>query len=255
MRKYESYKDSGIEWIGEIPSHWEAMKLGMLLSANDGGVWGNDGGDTYVLRSTEINVDGTWNFEEEPAKRDLSATEINKALLIEGDLLVTKSSGSELHIGKTAIVDYRVAKMNCCYSNFMQRLRIRNENNARLYFYFLNSLLAREQYNYLSNTTTGLANLGAEILSNVKVPVPTPDEQIVLAKYLDRRTADIDQLIANKKHLLELYEEEKNTIVNQAGDEHHNRKYFRSCFGPVPYRRRRVYSGKCTGLQSGVGHV
>lgn len=216
MKRYATYKDSGIEWIGEIPSHWDCVKLKRLLTANDGGVWGEDNGDTIVLRSTEINIDGSWNFASEPARRKLTETEFKKGILLKGDLLVTKSSGSELHIGKTALVDERVARMKCCYSNFMQRLRLKNKLSSNLYFYFLNSMIAREQYNYLSNTTTGLANLGAELLANVIVPTPPSTEQTAIASYLDRKTSEIDQLISDKKRLLELYQEEKTALINQA---------------------------------------
>jgi len=216
MKKYDKYKDSGIEWIGEIPEHWDFNKLRYYISANDGGVWGNDNGNVYVLRSTEINVDGSWNFENEPAKRELTDREYKKALLFEGDLLITKSSGSELHIGKTALVNKKIEEMKCCYSNFMQRIRLNNEQNSSLFYYFFNSILAREQYNYLSNTTTGLANLGSELISNILLPIPPLPEQTAIANYLDRKTTEIDNLIAKKEQLLKLYDEEKTAIINQA---------------------------------------
>ena len=217
MRKYSAYKPSGIEWIGEIPEHWKVKKLKYLITNNDGGVWGNDGGNLYVLRSTEINVDGSWNYENEPAKRDLSDSEFSKSILKESDLLITKSSGSELHIGKTGLVNRKIADMKCCFSNFMQRIRPKNNQNSNLLFHYLNSNLAREQYNYLSNTTTGLANLSAEIIANVLVPnPPTLDEQIAIANYLDKKTAKIDELIKQKEKLLLLFEEDKIGIINNA---------------------------------------
>src|SRR5437588_4532671 len=109
MKTYERYKPSGVDWIGDIPEHWRMSRLKFVLSQNDGGVWGNDwdGIDenaTKVFRSREINLEGSWNVDEAPELRLLSKQEKNKALLIEGDLLVTKSSGSQSHIGKTALV-------------------------------------------------------------------------------------------------------------------------------------------------------
>ena len=41
-KPYDRYKDSGVEWIGEIPEHWEVKKIGYLLDRNDGGTWGDD---------------------------------------------------------------------------------------------------------------------------------------------------------------------------------------------------------------------
>lgn len=55
-----------------------------------------------------------------------------------------------------------------------------------------------------------------EMIGSIKSPIPTSDEQTAIATYLDRKTAEIDALIADKKRLLELYEEEKTAIINQA---------------------------------------
>ena len=123
---YPAYKDSGVPWIGEVPVTWEVKPVKWLLDNNDGGVWGDDPtgeDDTLVLRSTDQTVDGNWKLTD-PAPRKLSAKEKASALLVEGDLVVTKSSGSSLHIGKTTLVTADIAKQGCCYGNFMQRLRV-----------------------------------------------------------------------------------------------------------------------------------
>jgi type I restriction enzyme S subunit len=221
MNRYEKFKPAGIEWLGEIPVQWDAIRLKFLLERNDGGIWGDDydgieENATKVFRSTEINVDGSWNLNEEPALRLLSAQEKTNALLKEGDLLVTKSSGSQLHIGKTALVTKDIEELQCCFSNFTQRLRPKNKKGAQYLHIFLNSQLSRNQYNYLSNSTTGLANLSAGLLADVIIPTPLPEEQTAIAKYLDDKTAQIDTLIANKQRLIELLKEERTAIINQA---------------------------------------
>ena len=61
MKCYPDYKNSGAEWIGEIPNHWSYSRLKFHLTKNSGGIWGKDdecGNGTYVLRSTEITIDG-----------------------------------------------------------------------------------------------------------------------------------------------------------------------------------------------------
>jgi type I restriction enzyme S subunit len=66
MKKYSSYKTSGVEWIGDIPETWDSGKMKYVLSNNDGGVWGSDVENEFegniVIRSTEITIDGNWNF-------------------------------------------------------------------------------------------------------------------------------------------------------------------------------------------------
>jgi type I restriction enzyme S subunit len=104
--RYPKYKDSGVEWLGEVPEHWSVEPFKHQIDRNDGGVWGDDpdgANDTIVLRSTEQTVDGHWKLDD-PAPRKLSESELGSSLLAENDLLLTKSSGSSLHIGKTTLV-------------------------------------------------------------------------------------------------------------------------------------------------------
>lgn len=217
MKPYPKYKDSGIEWIGEIPERWNAGKLKYSLVRNDGGAWGSDFDDngTVVLRSTEINLYGSWQIDD-PAKRLLSETDIDKTRLEVGDLLITKSSGSKKHIGKTALVNEMVANLKPCFSNFMQRIRPDTKSNSLYLHYILNSNLAREQYNYLSQTTTGLANLSAEIIGDIQIPYLPLLEQQAIADYLDEKTALIDELISKKQRQIELLTEQRQAVINQA---------------------------------------
>ncbi|MDZ3830862.1 MAG: restriction endonuclease subunit S [Sphingopyxis sp.] len=215
---YPSYRDSGVEWFGSFPSHWTILPLKWLLVGNDGGVWGDDPDgedDTLVLRSTEQTVDGQWQIDD-PAARKLSATDRNKALLRAGDLLVTKSSGSALHIGKTTLVDAEVADLGACYSNFMQRLRPSARVLPRLAWYLLNSQVARKQLDLLSNSTTGLANLNGTMLGLLETPLPPLPEQIAIAAFLDRETAKIDALVEEQRRLIELLKEKRQAVISYA---------------------------------------
>lgn len=217
LESYPEYKDSGIKWLGEIPSHWEAKRVKTMLSRNDGGVWGDDFDDegVVVLRSTEQTVDGDWTIIE-PAKRRLSAHEYISAVLMEGDLVITKSSGSSLHIGKTSIVTEEVADLNCCYSNFMQRLRVKSAIEPRFMRYVLNGEIGRKQFNYLSSTTTGLANLNGEVIGNVVAAFPSQTEQCNIADFLDRETELIDSLIDKKERQIELLQEKRSALISHA---------------------------------------
>jgi type I restriction enzyme S subunit len=201
-------------WIQQLPAGWSEAPLKTRLTRNDGGVWGSDpdgGSDTVVLRSTEQKVDGSWAIDE-PAKRKLSPIEIASSLLEVGDLLVTKSSGSELHIGKTSLVSKEVADLRACYSNFMQRLRLDDRTEPRYVHYWLNNELCREQFSYLSNSTSGLANLSAGLINEVTLAFPAKGHQERIANFLDDKTARIDALIAEKERLLGLLAEQRLSV-------------------------------------------
>lgn len=215
---YPEYKVSEITWIGDVPTSWEVKPFKWLLSNNDGGVWGDDPtgeGDTLVLRSTDQTVDGNWRLTD-PAPRKLSAKEKASALLVEGDLVVTKSSGSSLHIGKTTLVTADIAKQGCCYGNFMQRLRVNSGFTPKLAWYVMNNELARAQLDLLSNSTTGLANLNGTLIGEILLPVSAVAEQTQIARFLDHETARIDALIEEQQRLIELLKEKRQAVISQA---------------------------------------
>lgn len=216
--RYPAYKDSGVAWLGEVPAHWNVKPMKWVIERNDGGVWGSDPtgeDDTVVLRSTEQTVDGRWQLDE-PARRSLSEAEKAGSLLVAGDLLVTKSSGSALHIGKTTLVTPEIAGQGCCYSNFMQRLRLKSELNSRLAWYLMNNEIARKQFDLLSNSTTGLANLNGSILGELVAPIPPADEQEAIVEFLNHETAKLDALVAEQEQLITLLKEKRQAVISQA---------------------------------------
>ena len=215
MKIYDSYKETGVEWIGEIPSHWDFGEMRYQLSNNDGGVWGkdveNENDGTVVIRSTEITIDGNWDLSN-PMKRLLTNPEIEKTILFEGDIVLTKSSGSQDHIGKSVIVNSEVENLKCCYSNFVQRLRFKNYN-PKLYHYILNNYIVREQYRYLTQSTTGLGNLNSTTLNEIKIPyIPLPEQQQIVS-FLDTKTSLIDSFIEKTQQKIELLKESITSYV------------------------------------------
>lgn len=217
-KPYPEYKNSERGFGDRIPKNWEETPLKFSLERNDGGVWGEDPdgiADTIVLRSTEQTYDGKWKIEK-PAMRKLTREDITSALLQEGDLLITKSSGSSLHIGKTTIVDSRIAELNCCYSNFMQRLRPSASLYSQYAWYLLNNDTTRMQLDFLSKSTTGLANLNATIIGQVIVTLPPISEQILIAKFLNHRTEVINTAIAVLRKKLFILKEKRSALITQA---------------------------------------
>lgn len=211
-------RDSGVKWLGNVPAHWHVSPLKHYLDRNDGGVWGDEPTsetDTIVLRSTEQAVDGSWQITD-PARRKLSSSEISKSLLQEGDLLVTKSSGSEQHIGKTSLVTEDVAKLKACYSNFMQRLRVSHKTTPEFVALILNNRIAREQFAYQSNSTTGLANLTAGMIGEVECCFPPLHEQNELIENIHTNTTPLDLLSDKTNRSIELLKEHRSALITAA---------------------------------------
>lgn len=182
---------------------WQPGPLKRWLLINESGAWGSDPlgeADTPVVRSTDIRVDGTWDLSE-VALRQLSAEERSGKRLLPGDLVVVKSSGSATHLGKSAIVDERVAALGAAFSNFVQRLRPRRSASPRYLWYFLASRTAAAEMEMLGSTTTGLRNLSGGLIGSVTFPGPPLSAQRAIADYLDHETARIDALSAKKQEL------------------------------------------------------
>ena len=212
-------KESGVEWLGQIPEGWKVCRCKFILCRNDGGIWGNDPVDEdgeFVLRSTEQTIDGNWEVIA-PAKRDLSAIPNKEYFLIRaGDLLVTKSSGSALHIGKTTLADEEIEKGHYYYSNFLQRLRFDSFTVPRFVWYLMNSCIARQQFVYRQNSTSGIGNINAADIDELKFPRPPLPDQQRIAAFLDERCAKIDGMIFEAKASIEDYKKWKQSIIFEA---------------------------------------
>ena len=217
LKPYTTYKHSGVSWLRDIPEHWDVPRLKMYLLLNDSGVWGEEPDDkgTIVLRSTEQTVDGHWNIKN-PAKLRIREKERDSATLVTGDLLITKSSGSNTHIGKTTIVDAEVSSLHCCFSNFMQRIRTGKNIRPKFLWYYFNNHSGREQLLTKATTTTGLANLNGQIIGNAQVPTPPADEQTAIVRYLDDADQRIRAYVSAKETLIALLEEERQALIQQA---------------------------------------
>lgn len=213
-------KDSGIPWIGKIPKDWNIRPFKFLLSLNTGGIWGNEPTgketDKMVLRSTEQTIDGQWNIIN-PERRDFTALKYKKYRILPGDLIVTKSSGSSLHIGKTTLAGEIFKNEEYYYSNFMQRLRpISGLLNSRFAWYLMNSSFVRAQLVYMQNGTTGLGNIDSTDIGHLRIPVPSLFEQRRIADFLDAKCARIDSIRKNVEAEIEALKQYKQSVITEA---------------------------------------
>ena len=121
-------KDSGIEWIGEIPADWNTYRMKSCISKRDSGAWGDEAngtdGDVICLRIADFDY-SRFRFKDIPinefTKRHYSKDTIKNLLLQKDDILIEKSGGGEkTPVGRTVIFDKDFPAL---YANFMDRLR------------------------------------------------------------------------------------------------------------------------------------
>ena len=99
----------------------------------------------------------------------------------------------------------------------MQRLRVDSSICSKLIFYMLNSNFVREQFNYLSNTTSGLGNINSSLINNVIIPISKnlTDQQKISA-YLDHKCAQIDATLASIQQSIEKLKEYRQAVITRA---------------------------------------
>ncbi len=212
MKKYDSYIDSGIQWIGEIPSHWEVNKLkyignaigGLTYSPND--IVEDESKGVLVLRSSNIQ-NGKLSLEDNVfVNLDIS----EKQTLRKGDILICSRNGSQHLIGKNICIDERTEGNT--FGAFMMIFR---SDNYKFLNHFFNSPIFTSQSGLFLTAT--INQLTSSTLNNFYLALPSSiEEQTTIANYLDQKTNQIDDLIAKKERLIQLLEEERTAIINQA---------------------------------------
>jgi type I restriction enzyme S subunit len=219
-RKYTKYKPSGIEWIGEIPKHWEVKRLKFFLGSEQNGIWGGeakgDKNDIICIRVADFDREFNNLNATEFTIRNIKPQDFNKRKLQYGDLLIEKSGGGELTpIGRVGFFDLKNIKAVC--SNFMVRIRIKNIYDSRFFFYLFRAMYKNKINLKSIKQTTGIQNLDTYSYFCEIVATPTKNsEQTAIASFLDQKTAKIDSLIEKKKRLIELYKEERASVINYA---------------------------------------
>ena len=220
--RYDAYKDSGVEWLGEIPEHWEQIKLKYISHIDSSGVWGDDpdaadgqtpGEVIPVARVSDIGWNGEVVHEEMPP-RYLGTDDVARYSCSPGDILVVKASGSANNIitGRSALVK---KQRQFAFGNFLLRIRAGNSVANKFLFYFISSSWVQQGIERMVATTT-YPNLNVGEYSSFAVPVPPLPEQRAIAAYLDRETERIDTLVAKKERLIELLEEKRTALISHA---------------------------------------
>jgi type I restriction enzyme S subunit len=212
MKPYSKYKDSGIEWIGEIPKHWKSSKVKYLGSAIGGVTYSpnniveNNSLGKLVLRSSNIQKGELYLNDNVYINSEIS----NKKLLQKGDILICSRNGSKRLIGKNICIDERTEGET--FGAFM--MIFRSENYKFMKWYFKSPIFHSQSGLFLTST---INQLTSTTLNNFFISFPeSSEEQTQIANYLDKKTAQIDSLIAKKESLIQLLEEEKTALINQA---------------------------------------
>ena len=199
-------KDSGIEWIGEIPADWEVRRLKYVGEAIIGLTYSpediTDESGLLVLRSSNVQDNKIVFDDNVYVSKNVSA----QLIVQQGDILLCSRNGSSSLIGKSAVIDEKSAGNT--FGAFMTIFRSKHNKFLKLVF---NSPLFKNQSGlFLTTTINQLTNA---ILYNFVVVMPPMDHQQKIADFLDARCAEIDAIIAAKQQQNDLLKEQRQSII------------------------------------------
>ena len=214
MNPYPSYKESGLEWIGEIPNHWDIKRIKYTSSFQLSGV-------DRITYETEINVSichypDVYNNESifrrtKISKGTCTPQELDKFCLKSGDILITKDSESPSDIGVPCYVEENIKNTVCGYH--LGQYRISDKMFPKYVFRFLQSDFVQSYFETESNGITRFG-LGKPSLENLELVIPPLQEQKQISNYLDHKTQQIDSLIEKTQQKIELLKEQRTSLIN-----------------------------------------
>lgn len=216
ISRYEKYKDSGIEWIGEIPENWDIKKIKHRCYVKGRVGWKGlksseflTDGFSYLVTGTDfkndtVDWDNCYHIDEERYNEDPYIQLQNE------DLLITKDGT----IGKLAVVT-NLDKPACLNSGIFVVRSTKEDFSTRYLLWVLKSSTFTD-FNGLTAYGSTIQHLYQNVFVEFAFAFPPVQTQISIADYLGKKTAEIDQIIANKQKLIALYEEEKQAIIKQA---------------------------------------
>ena len=208
--RYPAYKDSGVEWLGEIPAHWNEthlkygyeVQLGKMLTPDPSTE--EDSLENY-LRSANVYWDGI--DVSDVNKMWFSPSEKAQYRLSPGDLIICEGGD----VGRSAIWHGELPE--CYIQNAVHRVRSKDGYFNKFLYYWLFTLKQSGYIDLICSKAT-ISHLTAEKLMDLLLVVPPLPTQRAIAAFLDRQTAHIDAAVAEYRRLTDLLQEKRAALIS-----------------------------------------
>ena len=209
-------KDSGVEWIGQVPEHWEVKRLRHVGRYSNSGVDKKSYEDQQTVELcnyTDVYYNEFINDDMPFMQATASSHEIEQFTLRKGDVIITKDSEDPSDIGIPAFVRHDMPGVVCGYHLTM--IRALNDNYGS---YIHRSLQSDHTKAHFFGESPGITRYGLNqnTIGNAPVALPPPEEQASIAATLDRETARIDALISKAEQSITLLKERRTAFITAA---------------------------------------
>jgi type I restriction enzyme, S subunit len=209
-------KDSGVEWIGEIPEDWEVKKLRFLANCFPSNVDKHSKPNEKEVRLcnyTDVYKNDHITDDMELMMATASDEQISKFTLREGDIVITKDSETASDIAVPTFIKEELTNVVCGYH--LAVIRTYQGSYSKYLFQALKTKLFNAQFEICSNGITRVG-LGNSDLKNGYFLLPPVDEQIKISDFIEAGTSKIATAISFKKQEIEKLKEYKATLINSA---------------------------------------
>jgi|694.fasta_scaffold13359_12 type I restriction enzyme S subunit len=209
-------KDSGVEWVGEIPESWIVGKLKnyseLRISSVDKHIYEYER-QVIVCNYTDVYYNEFITNELELRKGSCSDDEYNKFKLNKGDVIITKDSESPTDIGVPSLVNDDFENVVCGYHLSI----IKPSKNKLVGSYLFRQLQTKRIRSYYEVCSNGITRFGLGKSSVLDTPliIPPVNEQQEIVEYLDKHTNDIDDLVSMEQNKLELLKEYRQSLISE----------------------------------------
>ncbi len=213
-RAYPEYKDSGVEWLGEIPNYWDAWKFKhcllepMIYGANEAALDDSRENPRYI-RITDMNADGTLRDE---TFKSLPEEVAKDYLLDDGDILLARTGAT---VGKS--FKYKSEFGACCFAGYLVRARVNPEVVEPDFIYWY--LQSDSYWKHISGSQiqATIQNVSAEKYGDLVIPLPrVRDDRVSIVNFLSVETAKIETLIEKQQQLIRLLKEKRQAVISHA---------------------------------------
>jgi len=208
-------KDSGVEWIGEIPKHWEIKKLRYIGRCQNGI---NIGGDFFGEGFPFISYGDVYKNRELPETPSglvrSSETDRQTYMVKEGDVLFTRTSETIDEIGFSSVCMRDMP--DAVFAGFLIRFRPSPGAIVKEFskYYFQNELLRAFFVKEMNLVTR--ASLSQELLKRMPVVLPPEEEQVLISQHLDKKCSALEELMTETKKSIDLLREHRTALISAA---------------------------------------
>ncbi|PIN75640.1 type I restriction endonuclease subunit S [Candidatus Woesearchaeota archaeon CG10_big_fil_rev_8_21_14_0_10_37_12] len=215
LKPYPKYKDSGVQWIGEIPEEWGVKKLKIVADVNISNIDKKSSDfEPYVklCNYTDVYYNDFITSDIIFMVATASHQQISKLRLKEGDVLITKDSEEADDIAIPALVKETFKDVVCGY----HLAHIRPNKLELLGSYLFRLFKSKNVSDYFTLNANGVTRFGISTypIKNVQILLPSLPEQEKMITFLDSKTSQFDQTIEKDKQLIELLKEKRTALIN-----------------------------------------